>query len=125
MSPIEPKELVCQAHALKDVLSYADDSVTVAKLQVGLLGDARRLQKQLDRIAGRADTNTPSGLHYILQGEHSYRRLFSFVTCSGLVTMPHSKCASHVIIAGTRLSTVMQDMMLTGRAVSSGDIACR
>ncbi|CAL5222578.1 g4966 [Coccomyxa viridis] len=44
-----------------------DDSVTVTKLQVGLLGDARRLQKQLDRIAGRADTNTPSGLHYILQ----------------------------------------------------------
>lgn len=42
--------------------------MTVAKLQVGLLGDARRLQKQLDRIAGRADTNTPSGLHYILQG---------------------------------------------------------
>jgi len=48
----------------------ADDSVTVTKLQVGLLGDARRLQKQLDRIAGRADTNTPSGLHYILQGQH-------------------------------------------------------
>lgn len=48
---------------------HADDSVTVTKLQVGLLGDARRLQKQLDRIAGRADTNTPSGLHYILQGE--------------------------------------------------------
>ena len=47
---------------------YADQSVTVSKLQVGLLGDARRLQKQLDRIAGRADTNTPSGLHYILQG---------------------------------------------------------
>ncbi|CAK0783858.1 hypothetical protein CVIRNUC_007058 [Coccomyxa viridis] len=44
-----------------------DQSVTVSKLQVGLLGDARRLQKQLDRIAGRADTNTPSGLHYILQ----------------------------------------------------------
>lgn len=50
---------------------YADQSVTVSKLQVGLLGDARRLQKQLDRIAGRADTNTPSGLHYILQGGHS------------------------------------------------------
>ncbi|EIE25239.1 DUF1517-domain-containing protein [Coccomyxa subellipsoidea C-169] len=41
--------------------------VTVAKLQVGLLGSARSLQKQLDRIASRADTNSPSGLHYILQ----------------------------------------------------------
>ena len=50
---------------------HAGQSVTVSKLQVGLLGDARRLQKQLDRIAGRADTNTPSGLHYILQGECS------------------------------------------------------
>ena len=53
---------------------HADQSVTVSKLQVGLLGDARRLQKQLDRIAGRADTNTPSGLHYILQGECSRSR---------------------------------------------------
>lgn len=44
------------------------ERVTVAKLQVGLLGSARTLQKQLDRIASRADTNTPSGLHYILQG---------------------------------------------------------
>lgn len=44
------------------------ERVTVAKLQVGLLGSARTLQKQLDRIASRADTNSPSGLHYILQG---------------------------------------------------------
>lgn len=43
------------------------EKVTVAKLQVGLLGSARELQRDLDRIAGRADTNTPSGLHYILQ----------------------------------------------------------
>lgn len=42
--------------------------MTVAKLQVGLLGSARQLQRDLDRIAGRADTNTPSGLHYVLQG---------------------------------------------------------
>jgi hypothetical protein len=47
----------------------ADERVTVAKLQVGLLGSARTLQKQLDRIASRADTNSASGLHYILQGK--------------------------------------------------------
>lgn len=41
---------------------------TVAKLQVGLLGSARSLQRDLERIAGRADTNTPDGLHYVLQG---------------------------------------------------------
>ncbi|KAK9909043.1 hypothetical protein WJX75_006440 [Coccomyxa subellipsoidea] len=46
---------------------YVGERVTVAKLQVGLLGSARTLQNQLDRIASRADTNTPSGLHYILQ----------------------------------------------------------
>lgn len=44
------------------------ERVTVSKLQVGLLGSARQLQRDLDRIAGRADTNTPSGLHYVLQG---------------------------------------------------------
>ena len=41
---------------------------TVCKLQVGLLGSARGLQKDLEKIAGRADTNTPDGLHYVLQG---------------------------------------------------------
>ncbi|DBA77808.1 TPA: hypothetical protein ACH3X1_009165 [Trebouxia sp. C0004] len=40
---------------------------TVCKLQVGLLGSARSLQRDLERIAGRADTNTPDGLHYVLQ----------------------------------------------------------
>ena len=40
----------------------------MCKLQVGLLGSARGLQKDLERIAGRADTNTPDGLHYVLQG---------------------------------------------------------
>ena len=44
--------------------------MTVAKLQVGLLGSARQLQKDLDRIAGKANTNSPTGLHYILQGAH-------------------------------------------------------
>ena len=46
----------------------ADEAVTVVKLQVGLLGTARQLKRDLERIAGRADTNTPDGLHYILQG---------------------------------------------------------
>ena len=41
---------------------------TVCKLQVGLLGSARGLQKDLEKIADRADTNTPDGLHYVLQG---------------------------------------------------------
>lgn len=42
--------------------------VTVAKLQVGLLGSARQLQRDLERIADKADTDSPAGLHYILQG---------------------------------------------------------
>ncbi|KAL3156596.1 hypothetical protein ABBQ38_000885 [Trebouxia sp. C0009 RCD-2024] len=40
---------------------------TVCTVQVGLLGSARGLQRDLERIAGRADTNTPDGLHYVLQ----------------------------------------------------------
>ncbi|KAG0556968.1 hypothetical protein M758_11G088600 [Ceratodon purpureus] len=39
---------------------------TVLKLQVGLLGLARTLQQDLDRIADDADTTTTKGLHYIL-----------------------------------------------------------
>lgn len=44
-----------------------DDGVTVAKLQVGLLANARGLKRDLERIAAKADTSTPSGLHYVLQ----------------------------------------------------------
>ncbi|CAM6040196.1 unnamed protein product [Sphagnum compactum] len=39
---------------------------SVLKLQVGLLGMARTLQRDLDRIAQRADTTTEEGLHYVL-----------------------------------------------------------
>lgn len=42
--------------------------MTVAKVQVGLLGTARELQRDLERIATRADTESPDGLKYILQG---------------------------------------------------------
>ena len=42
--------------------------MSVAKLQVALLGSARSLQRQLDRLADRADTTTPEGLHFVLQG---------------------------------------------------------
>jgi uncharacterized membrane protein len=41
---------------------------SVLKLQVGLLGMARTLQRDLDRIAQRADTTTEEGLHYVLTG---------------------------------------------------------
>ena len=40
----------------------------MAKVQVGLLGSARSLQRDLERIAKRADTNTSDGLAYVLQG---------------------------------------------------------
>lgn len=41
-------------------------------VQVGLLGLARSLQKDLDRIADKADTSSPEGLHYILTGAKSF-----------------------------------------------------
>lgn len=39
--------------------------------QVGLLGMARSLQQDLNRIAERADTSTPEGLSYVLTGKFS------------------------------------------------------
>lgn len=61
--------------AIEDDVSYAgggysegyDEVVTVAKVQVGLLGSARELQSDLERIADKADTRSSTGLHYILQ----------------------------------------------------------
>lgn len=44
-----------------------EEVVTVGKVQVGLLGSARELQQDLERIAEKADTDSPYGLHYILQ----------------------------------------------------------
>jgi uncharacterized membrane protein len=43
------------------------DAVTVAKLQVGLLASAAELRADLERLAGRADTASPAGLHRLLQ----------------------------------------------------------
>ena len=43
------------------------DRVAVCRLQVGLLGLARELQGDLDRIADKADTSTRQGLHFVLQ----------------------------------------------------------
>ncbi|KAK3173998.1 hypothetical protein Dsin_032779 [Dipteronia sinensis] len=44
----------------------ATEKTSVIKLQVGLLGMARSLQSDLNRIAEVADTSTPVGLTYIL-----------------------------------------------------------
>ncbi|PRQ41933.1 hypothetical protein RchiOBHm_Chr3g0452121 [Rosa chinensis] len=44
----------------------ATEKTTVLKLQVGLLGLGRTLQRDLDRIADTADTSTPEGLSYVL-----------------------------------------------------------
>ena len=35
---------------------------------MGLLGTARSMQRDLEKIADRADTDSPTGLHYVLQG---------------------------------------------------------
>jgi uncharacterized membrane protein len=42
-------------------------NVSVARLQVGLLADARSLQADLDRIARTADTGSSAGLTHVLQ----------------------------------------------------------
>lgn len=40
-------------------------------MKVGLLGMARVLQRDLNRIADTADTSSPEGLSYVLTGEAS------------------------------------------------------
>eukprot|EP00245_Coleochaete_scutata_P013720 TRINITY_DN5676_c0_g1_i1.p1 TRINITY_DN5676_c0_g1~~TRINITY_DN5676_c0_g1_i1.p1 ORF type:complete len:432 (-),score=99.98 TRINITY_DN5676_c0_g1_i1:480-1775(-) len=45
---------------------YGSERISVVRLQVGLLGMARTLQRDLERIADRADTSSPEGLHYVL-----------------------------------------------------------
>ncbi len=49
-------------------VSYSSNpSVSVTRLQVGLLAQARDLQPELNRIAETADTNTPEGRSEVLQ----------------------------------------------------------
>jgi uncharacterized membrane protein len=45
----------------------SNPSVSVAKVQVGLLADARSLQKELNQIATKADTSSNAGLAKVLQ----------------------------------------------------------
>ena len=50
-----------------DGFTAGGDSISVVKIQVGLLGTARALQRDLERIADKADTSSPEGLHYVLE----------------------------------------------------------
>lgn len=51
-----------------DDLNYTSNpTVSVAKLQVGLLANARSLQAELNKIAETADTNSPQGRAEVLQ----------------------------------------------------------
>lgn len=45
----------------------ANPKVTVSKVQVGLLSDAKELQKELNELAQRADTGTAAGRAMVLQ----------------------------------------------------------
>ncbi|MEH1928849.1 DUF1517 domain-containing protein [Nostoc sp.] len=46
---------------------YSSNAVSVTRLQVGLLAQARELQNELNHIAETADTNTPEGRAEVLQ----------------------------------------------------------
>lgn len=67
--------------------------MSVAKLQVALLGSARSLQRQLDRLADRADTTTPEGLHFVLQGAGCLPA-HSLIVLTGTHMCP---CVGHMI----------------------------
>ena len=52
----------------QDEYGYSNNSpVSVTRLQVGLLAQARNLQKELDTIAQTSDTNSPQGRAEVLQ----------------------------------------------------------
>ncbi len=48
-------------------MGSSNPAVSIAKVQVGLLAEARNLQADLDNIAERANTNTNEGLAQVLQ----------------------------------------------------------
>ncbi|MGL5806439.1 MAG: DUF1517 domain-containing protein [Xenococcaceae cyanobacterium] len=50
-----------------EIVSYDNPKVSVGQVQVGLLSSARDLQSELDELAMRADTATPSGRATVLQ----------------------------------------------------------
>lgn len=50
-----------------DGIQLGGDAITVVKVQIGLLGMARDLQLDLEKIADKADTSTTEGLHYVLE----------------------------------------------------------
>ena len=50
-----------------DGTATANPKVTVSKVQVGLLSDAKDLQKELNELAQRADTGTAAGRAMVLQ----------------------------------------------------------
>ncbi|AFZ44309.1 hypothetical protein PCC7418_2149 [Halothece sp. PCC 7418] len=50
-----------------DGVATANPKVTVSKVQVGLLADAKELQKELNDLAQRADTGTAAGRSMVLQ----------------------------------------------------------
>ena len=77
----------------------AGERVAVAKLQVGLLGSARALQRQLDRIASRADTSSPAGLHYILQGASLLSGVHIWVLLPWLSPCLLAAPCMHVVLA--------------------------
>lgn len=47
--------------------SYTNPQISLARLQVGLLAEARSLQTDLNRIAQTADTGSTAGLNLVLQ----------------------------------------------------------
>ncbi|MBI4780499.1 MAG: DUF1517 domain-containing protein [Oscillatoriophycideae cyanobacterium NC_groundwater_1537_Pr4_S-0.65um_50_18] len=55
------------AQSGEDLGYGASPNVSVARVQVGLLSEARGLQSDLNNIANRADTNTSAGLAQVLQ----------------------------------------------------------
>lgn len=50
-----------------DVSGYSNPKISVGRVQVGLLSDARGLQKELDELGLRADTGSAEGRAQVLQ----------------------------------------------------------
>jgi uncharacterized membrane protein len=58
--------IICREDDYDDGYDVGNEPMSVIKLQVGLMGSARGLQRDLNRMGNSIDTSTSEGLHYLL-----------------------------------------------------------
>jgi uncharacterized membrane protein len=101
--------VLCRSDDYDDGYDIGNEPMSVVKLQVGLMGSARGLQRDLNRMGNSIDTSTPEGLHYLLtetvlalrrNPQYAlYGEYYCPLVCSCLFVNPQSRlrCNLHVV----------------------------